>query len=92
MARFMGTVQGNRGMASRLGSSNMSVQANGWKGGIDVELYLRWDNHDTSEAATKREEWCRITMTSGSNGGPTLEIYHGPLNGAPEVNYQLTKN
>lgn len=39
MARFRGTVQGNRGEASRLGhvTTGLSVTARGWSTGVDVE-------------------------------------------------------
>jgi hypothetical protein len=39
MARFMGTVQGGRGRASRLGhpETGLTVKANGWDAGVRVE-------------------------------------------------------
>lgn len=37
MARFRGTVQGQRGEASRLGDRGLSVAANGWDVGVEVD-------------------------------------------------------
>lgn len=43
MAQFRGTIQGNRGEASRLGTKNggLTVTANGWDTGVRVELSHR---------------------------------------------------
>lgn len=40
MAQFRATIQGNRGMASRLGSKNsgLRVRANGWNVGIAIDV------------------------------------------------------
>lgn len=60
MAQFRGTIHGQRGEASRLGSksSGLSVTANGWDTGVRVEL---------SHVGT----WDHVTVwrTGGSNGG-----------------------
>ena len=48
MARFRGTVEGNRGMASRLGSPNsgLRVTCNGWQGGISITATVDLDGND----------------------------------------------
>jgi len=42
MAQFMGTIQGSRGQATRLGGkpSGLSVSANGWTCGVKVYAYF----------------------------------------------------
>ena len=59
MAQFRGTIQGNRGRASRLGTKNsgLSVSANGWHIGVRVEL----DHVDSKDIAT-------VYLTGGSSG------------------------
>jgi hypothetical protein len=58
MAHFRGTIQGQRGSASRLGSvkSGLTVKANGWDFGVEVFLSNR-DGIDTA----------RIYLMGGSN-------------------------
>ncbi len=48
MARFRGTLQGQRGDASRLGSkaSGLTVEANGWDTGVRVTLWVDDDGRD----------------------------------------------
>lgn len=63
MARFRGTIQGNRGSASRLGtpSSGMKVYINGWHCGVRVIASVDSDGNDIFD----------ITITSGSGGSGT---------------------
>ena len=58
MARFRGTVKGQRGGASRLGSpkSGLSMRADGWEAGVRVEAAV----DDTGDVFF-------IYATSGSN-------------------------
>ena len=58
MAQFIGTVEGTRGPASRLGSkrTGLTVTANGWDLGITVELR----HIDGKDVAT-------VFLTGGSN-------------------------
>lgn len=67
MAQYMGTVQGNRGGASRLGSKNsgMDATARGWNIGGSV-----WVSYNEKE---DRDE-VTITLDGGSNGGMFKEI------------------
>ncbi len=63
MARFRGTVEGNRSTASRLGhkTSGLRVSGNGWN--IGATVYL-----EVNEAG---EDVVSIRLTSGSNGHKT---------------------
>jgi len=58
MARFYGTVQGNRGRATRLGHSQLRVSAQSFEGSIIVELF----------AGREGEKDCvRISLAHGSS-------------------------
>ena len=59
MARFLGSVQGSRGEATRLGTPNsgMSARVQGWRSGVRVEAYAEGD-----------EDVFVIHSTGGSNG------------------------
>lgn len=57
MARFRGTVRGDRGEASRLGHRNLDVSANGWNVGVRVE------------SAPEDEDRFYIYATGGSSAG-----------------------
>lgn len=60
MARFYGTLQGNKGGVSRCGTSSSGLQTNtaGWDVGIVVNAYVNDEGED---------EFC-VTLTSGSRG------------------------
>ena len=60
MGHFYGTVRGNRGEASRMGSklSGMYAHIRGWSIGVAVELY-----HDTRTG----HDVVQVFKTSGSN-------------------------
>lgn len=66
MAHFRGTVAGNRGEASRLGSkdSGLFVRANGWNVGVAVSGAAHNDGKDRFD----------VYATSGSNGGGSALI------------------
>lgn len=65
MAQFRGTVEGQRGPASRLGSksSGLRVSANGWHVGATVML-----RH------VNGRDVVTVYRTSGSSGGRAVEI------------------
>ena len=44
MAKFYGTVQGNRGMGSRLGTDEINVSAQSWGGSIITRLWYNANN------------------------------------------------
>jgi hypothetical protein len=60
MARFLGSVKGSRGEATRLGGSGtgLVVKANGWNLGVRVEA-SDVNGHDHFD----------VYVTGGSNGG-----------------------
>lgn len=73
MAHFRGTVKGNRTEASRLGhkATGLEVEANGWTGGVRVELAY---NEKTGQ------DVALVTLSGGSGGvGPHVTIYSGPI-------------
>ena len=59
MAQYRGTLQGNRGNASRLGtkSSSLEVTAHGWRLGLRAVIY--WDEKS-------QEDRLRVELNSGS--------------------------
>lgn len=60
MARFRGTVQGRRGIASRLGTDRLTVAANGWDRGVMVEAFV-----DPVTGLNTFDVW----LTTGSSDG-----------------------
>lgn len=62
MAQFYANIQGNRGEATRMGTkaSGLVSHTRGWDVGVKVRMIHR-DGKD----------WAEVTLTSGSNGGPT---------------------
>jgi hypothetical protein len=65
MAQFRGTIEGQRGVASRLGSkaSGLTVRANGWDTGVIVEL-----THENGR------DNVRVWRTGGSGGRGKSEL------------------
>jgi hypothetical protein len=57
MARFYGTVQGNRGEASRLGTTALMAKASGWHIGGIVYMGINSDGEDSAQ----------LVLTSGSS-------------------------
>ena len=74
MARFRGTVQGNRSEASRLGhpKDGLRVEANGWNGGVRVYAEANGD-----------ADTFHVYATGGSNGY-TLDRYLATIKVAPD--------
>lgn len=72
MAHFLGTVRGNRGEASRLGSaaSGLHVRAASWQGAVDVELYTR-DGID----------YTRVSLSQHHGHGIRHTLYDAPVDG-----------
>jgi hypothetical protein len=68
MARFIGSVQGQRGEASRLGSSNsgIDVSAKGWDVGISIHGWVGENGEDVFS----------VSLNSGSNGRKS-EVFIG---------------
>lgn len=78
MAHFRGTIQGNRGQASRLGSkdSGLRVEAQSWQGKVVVVLGTK-DGIDTA--------YVTLQQHSNGKGHRGLVLYDGPVAGMPEV-------
>ena len=60
MAHFIGTLQGNRGAASRLGSKDSGIEATGQGWSLGADVYVYYDE-------IAKEDQVRITLTGGSN-------------------------
>lgn len=72
MARFLGTVQGARGEASRLDGkgSGLRTVAASWKG--SVRVYLSEDNGT---------DWATVRLEPWHGAGQTVLLYDGPVSG-----------
>lgn len=75
MAHFYGTLQGNRGEASRLGSKSAGLRtyAASWQGAVSVCLY--YDEETGVDMA-------RVSLTKHRGAGEEVDLYHGPVSGA----------
>ena len=65
MAQFYGEIQGNRGVASRMGSKKSGIWAHlrGWSVGVKV---------DVCEQGGR--DVCYVYLTAGSNGGAAEKL------------------
>lgn len=74
MAHFFGSVKGQRGEASRLGSKRSDLQTTSasWQGSVDVRLYY--------DAETGRD-MAHVTLQPWRGSGEHRELYHGPVSG-----------
>lgn len=77
MAHFRGTVSGQRGEASRLGSKNsgLTVEAQSWEGKVRVELYR------LETAGSHGQDWCDVTLAPHHGSGKHVTLYSGPVSG-----------
>ena len=77
MAQYRGTIQGQRGSASRLGSkaSGLTTYTASWQGAVRVSLW-----HD-SRTDTDMADVSLTTHTNGS--GSERVLYSGPVSGMP---------
>lgn len=77
MAHFYGTIDGNRGTASRLGTakSGLRTVAASWQGAVDVRLYCNTDGVDR----------CRVMLVPWHGAGTSRVLYDGPVSGAADV-------
>jgi len=69
MAHFQGGIQGNRGLATRLGTSRSGIYAfaRGWGGGARLDL---WEQDG--------KDWIRIAVGPHHNTN-LLTVYRGPI-------------
>ena len=74
MSHFYGTLEGNRGTASRCGSkkSGMATNCASWEGRVSCHAY---HNHKT------KTDWVRVTLDTWQGRGqyPPVVLYHGPI-------------
>lgn len=70
MARFYGTVQGNRGEATRLGhaSRGLRVSAQSYSGSIIIRLFDK-----------DGEDWVTIGVAPSSSRQAAKDLYTGPI-------------
>lgn len=78
MAHFRGTVQGNRGDASRLSGKEkgIRVEAQSWQGKVVVVLYHD-EQHDTDRA--------NVRLEPHSGAGRSTLLYDGPVAGLDDI-------
>lgn len=78
MAHFYGTLQGQRGQATRCGSKagGLTTVAASWQGAVEVTLYL--DEETGSDMA-------RVEFRQWHGQGTSGLIYDGPISGAGRV-------
>ena len=74
MAHFRGTIHGQRGRASRLGStkSGLSAHIASWQGAVNVHL-----SHD----AVTGVDYVEVALTSHYGQGVSKTLYFGPVQG-----------
>lgn len=70
MARFYGTVQGQRGEATRLGHSGLTSTTRSYAGSVIVMMYLERD-----------VEYVRIGVGERSTSCIDYTLYDGPVKG-----------
>lgn len=98
MARFRGTLRGNRGMASRLGHAGLTGEVNGWR--IGVRAYAQPGPNDTDEILVQVtggstgnviERWVCVVRL-GEGGIPTAYVNPGVNQRGPqEVNFKQAR-
>ena len=71
MSKYYGTLQGNRGEATRCGSkdSGITTDAAGWGGAVRVCVF---DNDGV--------DWARVCLTKWHGAGVEKPLYDGPVN------------
>lgn len=74
MAHFRGTLLGNRGMTSRLGTkaSNLAATLASWQGAVSVQLW--YDPVNETDMA-------EVRLTKHNGVGSHRLLYHGPVSG-----------
>lgn len=76
MSQFYGTLNGNRGEATRCGTkkSGIVTHAASWKGAVRACVY--WNEEE-------QEDWAIVTLTQWQGAGcyPPRELYNGPVGG-----------
>jgi hypothetical protein len=65
MAHFRGTIRGNRGEVSRLGTDNLRACLDGWNIGVNVDLI--------KSILAGRQDLIKVRLTGGSNNNMNRE-------------------
>ena len=69
MATFFGTIQGERGQATRLGHGHIKATAQSYEGSVVVELFKANDG----------ALHCQIAVGAGSKQHGDFLLYNGPI-------------
>lgn len=79
MAHFLGTLQGSRGRASRLGTkaSGLLTTAASWQGAVQVSL---WHEGKTF-AHPDGQDMARVELIPWRGAGVSRLLYEGPVRG-----------
>jgi hypothetical protein len=74
MSHFYGTLQGNRGEATRCGhkTSGITVTGASWDGCVQTHLY--YDKETNTDMV-------RVSLGRWRGNGTDRELYHGPVSG-----------
>lgn len=77
MAHYYGTLQGHRGLASRLGtaSSGLVNEAASWEGKVTIRLY-----RNTGPDGVERD-YARVCLEPHHGHGTHRQLYDGPVSG-----------
>ena len=80
MSHFYGTVQGNRGEATRGGSKNSGLTTNtaSWEGAVMSHV---WYNEE------KGEDWVTVCLRPWQGVGSNIDLYRGPISGKDAQKY-----
>jgi len=72
VSRFYGTLQGNRGEATRCGStgSGICTYAAGWQGAVRTFVGAEGD-----------VDWATVSLTDWHGCGSNIQLYSGPVGG-----------
>jgi hypothetical protein len=85
MARFRGTLYGHKSNSTtvtRLGHRGLTATANGWDGGVTVEL-----------SDQNGRDWCSVFLTQGSgHERDRVLLYAGPMDAATRASIQHAKS
>ena len=75
MSHFYGTLQGNRGCATRCGTkaSGITVQAAGWDGAVETNVWYDEKND---------RNMVEVTFIRWHGAGTQAPIYCGPIDGS----------
>ena len=74
MADFYGTLQGNRGQATRMGTKKTGIETYtaSWKGAVRAHAYYN---------SAKKTDWVRVELTPWQGNGISKVLYEGPIGG-----------